>query len=244
MEQSTELRIALLTTGKGRLAHSCFDGLLATDNLKAVVFSQKNKVKKPLVQKIKEYGIWYGFQHLFSKISCPPRKKEIKTSQLSKNSIKYTLWKDKSGENKILEFLQENDIDLIFVCGFHYILSETILNTYKTCINIHPSILPNYRGPEPIIWGLLDQSDYFGITLHYIDKGIDTGNILNQHAIEKPIIPLLSIIELRLSKALPNLIQDTVTNITNNNVISYKQKDGGFYLSSPTIKNRVNRHKN
>ena len=53
------------------------------------------------------------------------------------------------------------------------------------CINIHPSALPYYRGPVPTAWAIENGETQFGITIHYMDEGIDTGDILIQekHAI-------------------------------------------------------------
>lgn len=51
-------------------------------------------------------------------------------------------------------------------------------------INIHPSLLPKYRGPVPTLWALLNDEAEVGVTLHYIDSGIDTGDIIAQSRIK------------------------------------------------------------
>lgn len=53
-------------------------------------------------------------------------------------------------------------------------------------INIHPSLLPKYRGPIPTFWALLNKEKKIGTTLHYIDSGIDTGDIIAQIDCEIP----------------------------------------------------------
>ena len=47
-----------------------------------------------------------------------------------------------------------------------------------SCINIHPSLLPQYRGPVPTAWAIENGEKHFGITIHLMDEGIDTGDIL------------------------------------------------------------------
>ena len=53
-------------------------------------------------------------------------------------------------------------------------------------INVHASLLPKYRGPTPVIWALVNNEDKVGITLHYLDKEIDTGDIIGQSEIKVP----------------------------------------------------------
>jgi methionyl-tRNA formyltransferase len=47
-------------------------------------------------------------------------------------------------------------------------------------VNIHPSLLPKYRGSMPTLWALLNEEKTMGITMHYINQGIDTGDIISQ----------------------------------------------------------------
>lgn len=51
-------------------------------------------------------------------------------------------------------------------------------------INFHPSLLPSYRGPIPWVWAMINGEDKAGITLHYIDEGIDTGDIIDQSIVK------------------------------------------------------------
>jgi len=66
------------------------------------------------------------------------------------------------------------------------IIKEGVLNK-STFINFHPGILPNYRGSLSTVWSMLNNEDYVGGTWHYIEKRVDTGNILSQHKI--PVTP-------------------------------------------------------
>jgi methionyl-tRNA formyltransferase len=79
-------------------------------------------------------------------------------------------------------------IDLIVVAGFARILKASVLGAPRLgCINVHPSLLPAYRGPHPVYWALANCERVTGVTVHYMDLGIDTGNIILQR--EVPIIP-------------------------------------------------------
>lgn len=80
--------------------------------------------------------------------------------------------------------LREEDLDLIIVCGYKYIIPKEIfsLPQYGT-INIHPSLLPRYRGQHVINWAIINGETETGVTLHYIDETLDTGDIIVQKVI-------------------------------------------------------------
>ena len=71
--------------------------------------------------------------------------------------------------------------DLILSIYYRKILPKTLIEIPKLgCVNIHPSLLPYYRGPIPTVWALLNGESKIGVTIHYIDEGIDTGPIIDQ----------------------------------------------------------------
>ena len=94
----------------------------------------------------------------------------------------------KLNENKNLsDELENNTPDLIFVIDFGQIIKEPFLNAPKFgCLNIHPSLLPEYRGAAPIQRALLDGKKYTGVSVFRLAKAMDAGGILAQ---EKFLIP-------------------------------------------------------
>ena len=75
--------------------------------------------------------------------------------------------------------------DYIITCAYGLFLPKTILQIpKKACINIHPSLLPKYRGAAPINWTLINGDKETGVTTMYMDEGMDTGDILFQKKIE------------------------------------------------------------
>lgn len=77
--------------------------------------------------------------------------------------------------------------DVIVTCAYGQIIPEEILNYPKYgCINVHASLLPKLRGGAPIHHAIIDGYDKTGITIMYMDKGMDTGDIIN--ASEIPIL--------------------------------------------------------
>ena len=73
--------------------------------------------------------------------------------------------------------------DYILSYGYRHIIPEVLLDSLdKKIINLHISLLPWNRGADPNLWSFLEDTPK-GITLHYIDKGIDTGDILIQREV-------------------------------------------------------------
>lgn len=80
-----------------------------------------------------------------------------------------------------VEFIRSQQPDLIVVVAFGQILSQEILDIpVLGCINVHSSLLPKYRGAAPINWCIINGEEKTGITTMYMDKGLDTGDIILQ----------------------------------------------------------------
>lgn len=96
-------------------------------------------------------------------------------------------------ENKIIETLKENNIDLVILAGFMTILSSNFINTFKgRILNIHPSLLPKFGGKG--YYGIIvhqkvleAQEKVTGATVHFVTDEIDTGPIILQKSI--PVLP-------------------------------------------------------
>ena len=106
------------------------------------------------------------------------KKKGIKIKIIHENQIK-------KFEKKLSQILLEEKINLICLAGFMRILSEDFLcNWKKKVINIHPSILPAFSGLDAVKQAIEKKVKYTGCTIHYVDKGIDTGEIIDQRIVK------------------------------------------------------------
>ncbi|HET6503304.1 MAG TPA: formyltransferase family protein [Amycolatopsis sp.] len=78
--------------------------------------------------------------------------------------------------------LRGYDIDLAVVCGLSWRLPRTVLDAPRLGIlNVHTSLLPRYRGPAPVQWAIRNGDPHIGVTVHWMDDRIDSGNIVAQH---------------------------------------------------------------
>ena len=91
----------------------------------------------------------------------------------------------KDFENRIIQHLKENKIDLIVMAGFMRMLSAKFVKRYKNrIINIHPALLPDFKGTQAI----KDAFDYgvkvTGVTVHFVDEEMDHGPIILQQEVK------------------------------------------------------------
>jgi methionyl-tRNA formyltransferase len=77
--------------------------------------------------------------------------------------------------------------DLGVVACFSKILPPALLQLPRYgCLNLHPSLLPAYRGPAPLFWMARNGEQQAGVTLHFLDEGLDTGDIVAQTTVSWP----------------------------------------------------------
>jgi len=95
---------------------------------------------------------------------------------------------EKLNEPESLRGIAESRPDVLVVVAYGRILKEQCLAIPpKGCINVHPSLLPKYRGPAPIQHAILNGDEVTGVTTMFMDTGMDTGDIILQR--EVPIAP-------------------------------------------------------
>ena len=86
-------------------------------------------------------------------------------------------------DKKEIEESKFESVDLVISFGYRHLLSETIVEKYSPIINLHVSYLPFNRGSFANFWSFYDETQS-GVSIHLIDKGIDTGDILYQKKID------------------------------------------------------------
>jgi methionyl-tRNA formyltransferase len=87
--------------------------------------------------------------------------------------------------NDTLELVEKISPDISFCIFFNQILKKDFLSLSKgACLNLHPSLLPEYRGMSPVLWMLSEGVEKGGATLHHIVSKLDAGNIISQKSVE------------------------------------------------------------
>lgn len=95
---------------------------------------------------------------------------------------------DETAEAAFVEVLQKANVDLVVLAGFMRILKGEFLRTFANrVVNIHPALLPAFPGLEAWRQALEYGVKVTGVTVHFVDQGIDTGSIIAQETV--PILP-------------------------------------------------------
>ncbi|MDX5475623.1 MAG: phosphoribosylglycinamide formyltransferase [Bacillaceae bacterium] len=88
-------------------------------------------------------------------------------------------------EKEILQKLQQQNVDYIILAGYMRLVGPTLLQAYEgKIINIHPSLLPAFPGLDAIGQAIEAKAEVTGVTVHYVDEGMDTGPIIAQQQVE------------------------------------------------------------
>ncbi len=118
-------------------------------------------------------------------------------------------------EQVVLNELKARQVDYIVLAGYMRIIGKTLLEAYPMrIINLHPALLPSFPGAH----GIADAFHYgvkvFGITVHYVDEGVDTGKIINQFAFHAEPDDTLETVEAKIHqlehKYFPLVINDVL----------------------------------
>ena len=114
-------------------------------------------------------------------ISNNSKAKGLQYSKIYKIKKKVFDFKNVLSEKKIINELKKNNIDLICLAGFMKILSKTFIKNFRgKILNIHPSLLPKYKGLNTHEKAIKNKDKYSGCTVHFVNSKLDSGKIINQ----------------------------------------------------------------
>jgi len=138
--------------------------------------------------------------------------------------IDYSKRKRKETEEEIISILEKQNIDIVCFAGFMRIITPFFINKYpKRIINIHPSLLPKYPGTRGIQESFESGDREIGITIHWVDEGVDTGEIILQKKCIRTSEDTLESAEMKIHHLehtyYPEVIMQIVNKIDNRNKI-------------------------
>ena len=164
------------------------------------------------------------------------RKKEIVMSPVKRKAIENNIpvFQPSSIKNDY-EILKKLNIDLIVTCAYGQILPKEVLDLPKfACINVHASLLPKYRGSAPIQWALFNGDKETGVTIMYMDEGMDTGDIIKKDKINILDSDNVGTLHDKLSFLGAQTLENILPKIFSNNV--KREKQGNDFTLAPMIK--------
>ena len=163
MSQGDKLRLGVLGSGKG----SNLDAIFRAIHDRAIPAEVK-----VVLSDVRDAGILHigRSHHVHSKFVYPGESR----ARL-----------DPASERNFVNALQQEHVDLVVLAGFMRIVGPVLLGAYpRRIINIHPSLLPKYPGLRAWEQALAAGETVSGCTVHYVDEGVDTGEIIAQAEVD------------------------------------------------------------
>jgi len=134
-------------------------------------------------------------------------------------------------EETFLYYLKTLNLDVAVVASFNYKIPKVLLDIPKAgFINIHPSLLPNYRGGNPYSSVIINGEKETGVTLHFMDEGFDTGDIIMQKKVEISPIETMGTLFNRLNLLGMQMLVGVLKDMENGDLPRQKQPDGEFIV--------------
>lgn len=182
------------------MAYVCLDGLnMAGVNIVGVVGGKKS------------HPTYYNFKNF------------VEAREL--NFIDY----DKLSDTDFIQRVRALDADIAVVCSFNYKVPKQLLDSVKDgFINVHPSLLPEYRGPNPYSAVIINGESETGVTLHFMDEAFDTGDIIAQKSMPVSEIETMGTLFNRLNMLALDMLLETLGKYENEPLTRQKQPQGEF----------------
>lgn len=153
--------------------------------LKVSPFGRKESFYKKAKKTVSIFGIrffiFYGFNYIFSKLN----KNKSVSHVLSKNDVPIIRLTSSINSNESLDSIAALNPDLLISIAGNEIFKKPLINLAPNgCINLHTALLPKYRGLMPTFWVLKNKETKTGVSVFFVDEGIDSGPIIVQKELE------------------------------------------------------------
>lgn len=158
---------------------------------------------------------------------------DLELIKIAKNNDIPLLMHKNINSDEFYSLIVDYQCDIFISMSFNQIFKQRIINCSKfKTINCHAGKLPFYRGRNILNWALINDEKEFGITVHFVDEGIDTGDIILQRTFSINDEDDYSTLLKRSYEGCSNILFDAVKQIQNNEFQLIKQEDlhpVGFY---------------
>lgn len=230
------MKIVLLA-GKGQSTLFMYNAISEVFPIEKVIIEDKISTKKLIEIRIKRLGFFKVinqllFQIIISKSLSFVSKKRMKFLKeyynLSEKSIEEEKLNYVSSVNDLecISILKDLSPDVIIVNGTRIISSKVLESTSALFINTHVGITPQYRGVHGAYWALVkDDKANCGVTIHKVDKGIDTGDLIKQATIEVSKQDNFTTYPLHQYGVAIDLMKETLADYQNNKLKTFKKEN-------------------
>ncbi len=174
--------------------------------------------------------------HIKAVVTIPDRKKG-RGQKLSYSPVKEyalaelqvpVLQPDRLNDDSFVTELKELDADVFVVVAFRILPEKVFSIPPKGTVNLHASLLPDYRGAAPINWALINGESVTGVTTFLIARGVDTGNLLLQKEVIIRKDETAGELHDRLAELGAGLMIETLDALANNSIVPTPQPSGSY----------------
>ncbi|WP_179008617.1 formyl transferase [Winogradskyella forsetii] len=224
----------IMIAGDWNYPKMVYNSLIADFNIEHIIIDRGERTSTMLKRRVKRLGVVHVIGQLLFRIiavtyinkTSKKRFQEIldangisETNYPTEKTTEVTSINSEEGR-KILKDLNP---DIVVIVTTRILSKKTLESIHANFINIHAGITPFYRGLHGAYWSLINKDEeHCGVTVHLVDAGIDTGNILYQDTITDGITHrdnFMSYTYLQLAKALP-LLKNAIRDIESNSLTS------------------------
>ena len=113
-------------------------------------------------------------------------------------------------DRELADWLQLRGVDLVVLAGYMHLLTPVFLDRFRNhIVNVHPSLLPRFPGAQAIADALAAGVDTTGVTVHYVDEGLDSGAVIRQEPVAvEPRATLVERIHAVEHRILPEVVKE------------------------------------
>lgn len=189
---------------------------------------------------IKTSGINYAILQFLQTDGYRLLKRILLSKPIEKN---VPVWHTKNINNESgLAFIKELNPDVILLANFNQKVSQAVINTPGlACLNIHPALLPDFKGVDPVFAALYSARPSLGVTVHLVDENFDTGAILIQDQMTAEQGSSVFYHQFQLFRLGGKLAAQVIKQLREG-ALQVTKNTGGHYDSWPT-KNQIRQYK-
>lgn len=137
-------------------------------------------------------------------------------------SVPFYRMRENMNEPDLKTFVSQNSVDLFLVVGWYHMIPKW-MRSVAPAVGLHASLLPKFRGGAPLVWSILEGEEKTGISMFYLEDGVDTGDIIEQR--ETPISPADTIgtILPRIETLALDIVKNSIPKLANGTAPRLKQ---------------------
>lgn len=127
----------------------------------------------------------------------------------------------------VAQYVIDEAPDFLITFGWRRIIPDEVIRAAKLAINIHPALLPEYKGYHPVPHVLINNESHHGITAHIIDSKLDAGDIIYQKKFEISKLSTLNGLQERVNEIMPSFLHDLCLKVSSGDYTLTENKDSG-----------------